>query len=201
MIVSCDIDGVLNNLTECVLQLYNQESGDNLTESDITEYSIEKFIKPEYRNKISQYFLDKRIWEMLKWDVGWIAKILDNNMYDLHFTTASSLKTIDYKINLLIAAIAECSRKSTDEINTYVLNHLIVTQNKQIIRPDVVIDDCIDNLQLWNYNVHNILFVKPWNQKLAYMYNQNYDNKILLCNNGTEAMIFLQKIRQQLINK
>lgn len=56
MIVSCDIDGVLNNLTECVLQLYNQESGDNLSESDITEYRIERFVKPEYRNKISQYF-------------------------------------------------------------------------------------------------------------------------------------------------
>lgn len=196
MIVSCDIDGVLNNLTECVLQLYNQESGDNLSESDITEYRIERFVKPEYRNKISQYFLDKRIWELIKWDVGWIAKIIDNNMYGLHFTTASSLKTIDYKINLLIAAITECSCKSKGEINTYVLNHLIVTQNKQIIRPDVVIDDCMDNLQLWNHNVHNILFVKPWNQRLAHLYNQSYNNKILLCNNGAEAMIYLQEIKQ-----
>ena len=196
MIISCDIDGVLNNLTECVLQLYNQESGDNLTGNDITEYSIERFVKPEYRNKISQYFLDKRIWEMLKWDVGWIAKILDNNMYDLYFTTASSLKTINSKAISLAWAIYDYSSMSAINIYNYIANHTIVTQNKQLILADVVIDDCIDNLQLWNNRVHNILFVKSWNQRLAHLYNQKYDNKILLCNNGAEAMIYLQKIKQ-----
>jgi len=196
MIVSCDIDGVLNNLTECVLQLYNQESGDNLTKNDIIEYSIERFVKPEYRNKISRYFLDKRIWEMLKWDVGWIAKILDNNMYDLYFTTASSLKTINSKAISLAWAIYDYSSMSAINIYNYIANHTIVTQNKQLILADVVIDDCIDNLQLWNNRVHNILFVKPWNQRLAHLYNQKYDNKILLCNNGAEAMIYLQKIKQ-----
>lgn len=196
MIVSCDIDGVLNNLTECVLQLYNQESGDNLTENDIAEYSIERFVKPEYRNKISQYFLDKRIWEMLKWDVGWIAKILDNNMYDLYFTTASSLETINSKAISLAWAIYDYSSMSAINIYNYIANHTIVTQNKQLILADVVIDDCIDNLQLWNNRVHNILFVKPWNKRLAHLYNQKYDNKILLCNNGAEAMIYLQKIKQ-----
>ena len=200
MIISCDIDGVLNNLTECVLQLYNQESGDNLTENDITEYSIERFVKPEYRNKISQYFLDKRIWEMLKWDVGWIAKILDNNMYDLYFTTASSLKTINSKAISLAWAIYDYSSMSAINIYNYIANHTIVTQNKQLILADVVIDDCIDNLQLWNNRVHNILFVKPWNQRLAHLYNQKYDNKILLCNNGNEAMVYLQRIKQSNTN-
>ena len=200
MIVSCDIDGVLNNLTECVLQLYNQESGDNLTENDITEYSIERFVKPEYRNKISQYFLDKRIWGMLKWDVGWIAKILDNNMYDLYFTTASSLKTINSKAISLAWAVYDYSSMSAINIYNYIANHTIVTQNKQLILADVVIDDCIDNLQLWNNRVHNILFVKPWNQRLAHLYNQKYDNKILLCNNGNEAMVYLQRIKQSNTN-
>lgn len=200
MIVSCDIDGVLNNLTECVLQLYNQESGDNLTENDIIEYSIERFVKPEYRNKISRYFLDKRIWEMLKWDVGWIAKILDNNMYDLYFTTASSLKTINSKVISLAWAIYDYSSMSAINIYNYIANHTIVTQNKQLILADVVIDDCIDNLQLWNNRVHNILFVKPWNQRLAHLYNQKYDNKILLCNNGNEAMVYLQRIKQSNTN-
>ena len=200
MIISCDIDGVLNNLTECVLQLYNQESGDNLTDNDITEYSIEQFVKPEYRNKISQYFLDKRIWEMLKWDVGWIAKILDNNMYDLYFTTASSLKTINSKAISLAWAIYDYSSISAINIYNYIANHTIVTQNKQLILADVVIDDCIDNLQLWNNRVYNILFVKPWNQRLAHLYNQKYDNKILLCNNGNEAMVYLQRIKQSNTN-
>ena len=200
MIISCDIDGVLNNLTECVLQLYNQESGDNLTENDITEYSIERFVKPEYRNKISQYFLDKRIWGMLKWDVGWIAKILDNNMYDLYFTTASSLKTINSKAISLAWAVYDYSSMSAINIYNYIANHTIVTQNKQLILADVVIDDCIDNLQLWNNRVHNILFVKPWNQRLAHLYNQKYDNKILLCNNGNEAMVYLQRIKQSNTN-
>lgn len=31
MIISCDIDCVLNNLVEVILEQYNADSGDNLT--------------------------------------------------------------------------------------------------------------------------------------------------------------------------
>ena len=197
MVISCDIDGVLNNLAECVLKVYNEDSGDNLSVNDIKTYCIEQYVKPEYRNKIPLYFSDIRVKNILEWETDWIAKIIDNNMYELYFTTATSPKNIEDKINALIFFTMIHSIHNACFIKNYIYNHLIIMQNKQMLRTDIVIDDCIDNLQLGNDKVHNILFVKPWNIDFAYKYNATYpNNKILLCNNGQEAMVWLQKIKQ-----
>ena len=45
MRIGIDIDDVLNNLTECVLEVYNKDSGDNLTIDKITEYDMKQFVK------------------------------------------------------------------------------------------------------------------------------------------------------------
>jgi len=181
MVISCDIDGVLNNLTECVLQLYNEDSGDNLCEQDIKTYSIERYVKTEYRNKISQYFLDSRIWGILKWDVEWIAQIIDDGIYDLYFTTATSIENIYIKSAELASAITLHSKHDFTYIYYYIQNRLIVIQNKQMVKADVVIDDCIDNLQLASETTINILLTKPWNIAFATEYNlkQNFSSVII----------------------
>ena len=58
MIIGIDIDGTINNLCESVLSVYNEDSGDNLTVNDITEYYIENFVKPEYKEGFHRYFVD-----------------------------------------------------------------------------------------------------------------------------------------------
>ena len=182
MVISCDIDGVLNNLTECVLQLYNEDSGDNLCEQDIKTYSIEQYVKSEYRNKISQYFLDSRIWEKLKWDVEWIAQIIDDGVYDLYFTTATSIENIYIKSAELASAITLHSKYDFTYIYYYIQNHLIVMQNKQMVKADVIIDDCIDNLQLASETTINILLVKPWNMEFATEYNLKHNfSSVIIC--------------------
>ena len=40
MIIMCDIDGVLNNLIEKTLELYNSRSDRNIQISDITTYNF-----------------------------------------------------------------------------------------------------------------------------------------------------------------
>lgn len=182
MIISCDIDGVLNNLTECVLQLYNEDSGDNLCEQDIKTYSIEQYVKSEYRNRIAQYFLDSRIWERLKWDVEWIAQIIDDNVYDLYFTTATSIANIYIKSVELASAITLHSKHDFTYIYYYIQNRLIVMQNKQMVKADVVIDDCIDNLQLSSETTINILLTKPWNMGFVTEYNLKHNfSSVIIC--------------------
>ena len=56
MIIAVDIDNVLNNLTEKVIELYNADSGDCLALSDITCYSIESFMKPDFHHRLGYYF-------------------------------------------------------------------------------------------------------------------------------------------------
>ena len=50
LLIGVDIDSVVNDLSAAVLEVYNEDSGDNLTISDITDYMIEKFIDDSIKN-------------------------------------------------------------------------------------------------------------------------------------------------------
>ena len=63
MIIACDVDNVLNNLTESVLKVYNSDYNDNLKIEDIKSYGIEDYVKPEFKNDFPSLFLDKRVWK------------------------------------------------------------------------------------------------------------------------------------------
>ena len=39
-LIMIDIDGILNTLDTTVLEVYNEDSGDNLRPEDVTEYHI-----------------------------------------------------------------------------------------------------------------------------------------------------------------
>ena len=45
MKILIDCDNILNNLTEVVLKIYNEDWNDNLKMDDIVKYQIENFIK------------------------------------------------------------------------------------------------------------------------------------------------------------
>ena len=60
MRICIDIDGVVNNLPETVIDVYNEDYNDNLTINDITKYNIENFVKPEAKENFYKYFTDKR---------------------------------------------------------------------------------------------------------------------------------------------
>lgn len=62
MRVLIDVDNVLNNLAESVLNIYNEDSGDNLKIEDIHNYYIENYVKESYKDTFHNYFHDKRVW-------------------------------------------------------------------------------------------------------------------------------------------
>ena len=53
--ILCDIDEVVDNLTECVIKRYNEKYHDNLDFSSVTEYDLTKFTKPECKDIISEF--------------------------------------------------------------------------------------------------------------------------------------------------
>lgn len=194
MIISCDIDCVLNNLVEIVLEQYNADSGDNLTVDKITDYKIANFTMAGY--DITKYFNSEYTREHLAWDVEWVANIIDNNLFDIYFTTSTYPESCEWKIKALVNAISAFSSKSEEFIYNYVLSHFIRMENKQLVRADIVIDDCIDNLQLWNDKVYNILLSKPWNTRLAHQYNvQQRQSSILICDNADDIYTCLDAIK------
>ena len=48
MRILVDVDNVLNNLAESVINVYNEDSGDNLKIEDIHNYYIENYVKESY---------------------------------------------------------------------------------------------------------------------------------------------------------
>ena len=54
-ILAFDIDGVLADLHTAWLDEYNKDFDDNLTISYITQWEMDKFVKPECGKKIFNY--------------------------------------------------------------------------------------------------------------------------------------------------
>lgn len=156
IIIGVDIDNVLNNLTESVLKVYNADSGDNLSLSDITAYHIENFVKPEYKETFWHYFLDKRVWKGISIIDGCrevIAK-LHNEGHKIIFVTTTEAENLPKKKNWL--------QRNFPFLE--IRKRLFSCPIKQLVKCDILIDDCISNV-VGTKDYYSILLDYPWNNK------------------------------------
>ena len=157
MKIGIDIDGTINNLCEAVLTIYNQDSGDNLQISQITEYYVENFVKPEFKKDFYKYYTDKRVWKLVKMDISakeYITK-LDFDGNEVYFVTSTEPENLFKKSGWL--------QRNFPSIN--IRKRLIRCYNKQLLSGlDVLIDDYDKNLIGGTYK--KILINKPWNQNI-----------------------------------
>ena len=168
--IMIDIDGVLNTLDTTVIEVYNEDSGDSLSPQDITEYHIEKFVKPEYRENFKNYFLDKRVWQRINVIGGCqdaIKKLWDEG-YSIIFVTKTECENLVKKRNWLNRTFPFIGANNMRKI-------LFSAPNKQLIRADIAIDDSLDNL-LGDRTYYSICYDKPYNQtdKLIPMFTRAY---------------------------
>lgn len=156
--VMVDIDGILNNLDEAVIEVYNEDSGDNLSPQDIKEYHIEKFVKPEYRDNFYKYFLDKRVWQRIKVVDGCqeVIEKLWNEGYNIIFVTKTECENLVKKRNWLNRTFPFIGAKN-------IRNMLYSAPKKQLIRADIAIDDGLFNL-IGDRTYYSICLDKPYNQ-------------------------------------
>lgn len=200
MVIGVDIDCILNNLVVAILEQYNIMSGDNLTEADITDYRVANFIKPEYKDKFNLLWTDPIVWHYVEWDVDWVMNLIEQHKHDIYFVTATQPNHIYNKFKLLCDALTKCSVSMTEsEVMNYVTGHLITAANKQLIKVDIVIDDCFDNFQLHDNGVYNICVSKPWNRKLVNQFNIIYweHNPILVCEDTNDIPEIIYHIERR----
>lgn len=169
--IMIDIDGVLNTLDTTVIDVYNKDSGDCLSPQDITEYHIEKFVKPEYAETFHKYFLDKRVWqriEVVKGCQDAIRKLWDKG-YDIIFVTKTECENLVKKRNWL-------NRNFPFIGENNIRKRLYSAPKKQTIRADISIDDGLFNL-IGDRTYYSICFDKPYNQtdKPIPMFTRAYD--------------------------
>ena len=152
--IFCDIDGVVNDLIEKLLEKYNIKYNDNITKDDITEYRIQPFLKEECSNIFVEFMTDNLIerTSVLDGAVDVITKLMER--HNFYFLSATYPQNIKSKNDWLKA-----------NFPLYKESMLITCSNKKLLHGDILIDDCIDNL---NSNIKlNILFDQPWNRQLS----------------------------------
>lgn len=154
--IGVDCDNILNNLSESVLNVYNEESGDNLRVEDIVAYKIENFVKAEYKYDFNRFFHDKRVWKGINVVEGCVDVLRKWNVqgYELYIVTATDTENMTKKGAWL--------QKILPFI--YMNTQMICLNKKQLLggNIDVLIDDCLDNLIDGDYK--RIVLDYPWNR-------------------------------------
>lgn len=156
--IMIDIDGVLNTLDETVIEVYNEDSGDNLSPQSITEYNIEKFVLSDYRENFHKYFLDKRVWQRIRvfpLCQKYVKKLWDDG-YNIIFVTKTECENLVKKRNWLARTFPFIGEAN-------IRNMLYSCPRKQYIRADIAIDDGLFNLT-GDRTYYSICLDKPYNK-------------------------------------
>lgn len=89
-----------------------------------------------------------------------------NQEHEVYFVTAS------YVFNLALSEKMFCLKGLLDVTGQWLNDHIIITQHKELVQGDVLIDDCAENIHKWNIasSTHRfgLLLSQPWNKDNEY---------------------------------
>ena len=165
MVIGVDIDNCILSTTEAVLAQHYADTGEKLTLDDIKSYYIEKHVSEEYRDDFHLIFLKKEMWKRAKVipNCVEVIKRLHNQGHQIYFVTSTEAKNVAKKSSFLQRTFPFLD----------IRKRLITTHCKQMIKCDLLIDDCIDNVL--NAGYVSILLDYPWNST-AIFDDAAYDN-------------------------
>ena len=158
LILGFDLDGVVVDSPQKVVSYVNERLGLGLTMDDFTTYSMEDALPDQYKWIISAAFKDPEMWRTVTLIDGAYEtlKRLYEEGYEIWFVTSSLPSNLRKKINHL-------ARNLDFLPKDYVWLHTINTQNKQMIRLNVLTDDGLFNLT-GDRSYTSICFDMPYNQ-------------------------------------
>ena len=162
MIVMVDIDNILNDLTKKTIDLYNIRSGKNIKLSDITTYSFFECL-PNDAERICKLFKEKELWDSLEPIEGSqeVLKDIVDMEVEVYLATATDPVNFEWK--------CEWVKKHYPFIST---DNIIRIKNKSLLKCDVIVDDCLDNLV--NSDAEKICLDYPWNQSANINIHRTY---------------------------
>ena len=159
MIVGIDLDNIVVNTTETVLNYLAERGAPKRTLEDIKDYWLEKSFPPEYALLVKEAFESKYMWKQIQLIDGayeYIKKIYEDG-HEIWFVTSSLPENLDKKIKHL-------TRNLDFLPDGYVWRHTINIHKKQLLKLDVLVDDCYDNLTSPKH-YYGICYKYPWNYK------------------------------------
>ena len=183
MIIACDMDSVINNLTEKMLELYNAQSGKNIQMSELTAYNFYDCLSKEDADGLIKSFKNKALWDSLspiKDSRAGLQKLIDAG-HKVYIVTATAPDNFAWKCTWM--------RKY---FPFFQIDNIIRMQDKSLFKCDIMIDDCYDNL-IKNKLCHKIVLDYPWNRDEA----KDWVHGTYRCKNWIEIVDAVNKIQDE----
>ena len=153
MRILVDVDSVVLDLMPVWLDRYNADYNDTLTVDRITEWNMEKFVKPECGVRIYKYLEQPDLYEDVRTIGGaWLT---------IHEFLLENNEVIYVSAGFYPAPKIRCLRRHGLEANE---DNFIATARKDCVYGDVLIDDNPKNINLFPYP--GVLYTQPWNAEV-----------------------------------
>ena len=184
MIIGIDCDNVVCNTTESVLAQHYVDTGEKLTLDDIKSYYIENYVGDDYKDDFHLIFFKKEMWkrvQVLPHCVE-VVKRLHDKGNEIWFVTSTEPQNVAKKARFLQRTFPFLD----------IRKRLITTHCKQMIKCDLLIDDCIDNVL--NADYVSILMDYPWNSTV--IFDDASDDKIYRVFDWTQVEPMIEYIEK-----
>jgi len=158
MRILVDVDGVCANTHVPWLARYNRDWSDNLTVDQITDWNIHKFVKLDCGTKIYDYLSDESLYKDAPEIMGALRGVqtLRSMGHEIVFLTSGFFMAKIVWLREHGFSLAKDWHFAED---------IVICHNKQLVRGDFLIDDCVANLTEKFGYAPNILFDQPWNRR------------------------------------
>lgn len=171
MIIMCDMDNCLNDLVSKAIQLYNSRTKKSISLSDITTYGFADCLSEEDALGITELFKEKQLWDSLVPlpNSQKCLRTLVNQGHRVIIATATDPCNFEWKCQFM-----------SKYFPFIPIDNIIRIVDKTLLKMDVMIEDCLDNLTSnicericinypWNNNedkdyIYDIRRVKSWGE-------------------------------------
>ena len=152
MNIGIDIDCVCNNLVEEWLFRLNNKYNLNVKYDDITSYSISQFFPTLSQEQIYEPLNDNDMWNSLvpRQDSIKYIKQLQDDGHEIKLITATDVHFMPVKCKWILKHYPFINEKD-----------IWMVFDKTWIKADILLDDCVANLQGSSYL--GICYSQPWN--------------------------------------
>ena len=154
--IAVDVDGIINNLIPRAIAVYNERYNASLVLDDFDKYKIEECLAHKEAQRFLDIFKEEEFWGSLTplKDSIWGVKQFVESGYDVYFATATHYSNFAWKVEWLKHFFGMVPEKK-----------IICIHNKELLKVDVLIDDCIDNLlsSIW---FERVTLDYPWNRDI-----------------------------------
>jgi 5'(3')-deoxyribonucleotidase len=156
-IVALDCDGTIIAMHEIWLDLYNTQYKQHLTNEDIKDWGIEKFVIPECGNKIFDYLSYPELYER--------SVPIDGAIKGVH-----EIRQLGVKIKYITSTVLEAKGRKKIWLEKWGFlkpeDEYIETSEKYLYPHDYLVDDNVDNCRL--SCGQGVLFTQPHNKLSIY---------------------------------